>query len=84
VILDEGQNTTESQMKMFLTRMGQSAKFIITGDITQVDLPKNQKSGLKRAIQVLDDTPGIGLVFLDENDVIRHPLVKKIIKAFKD
>jgi phosphate starvation-inducible PhoH-like protein len=84
VILDEGQNTTESQMKMFLTRMGQSAKFIITGDITQVDLPKNQKSGLKRAIQVLDDTSGIDVVFLDENDVIRHPLVKKIIKAFKD
>ncbi|MDG2369059.1 MAG: PhoH family protein [Flavobacteriales bacterium] len=84
VILDEGQNTTESQMKMFLTRMGQSAKFIITGDITQVDLPKNQKSGLKRAIQVLDDTVGIGVVFLDENDVIRHPLVKKIIKAFKE
>ena len=84
VILDEGQNTTESQMKMFLTRMGQSAKFIITGDITQVDLPKHQKSGLKRAIQVLDDTSGIGVVFLDENDVIRHPLVKKIIKAFKE
>ena len=84
VILDEGQNTTESQMKMFLTRMGQSAKFIITGDITQVDLPKHQKSGLKRAIQILDDTSGIDVVFLDENDVIRHPLVKKIIKAFKE
>ena len=84
VILDEGQNTTESQMRMFLTRMGQSAKFIITGDITQVDLPKNQKSGLKRAIQLLDDTSGIDVVFLDENDVIRHPLVKKIIKAFKE
>ena len=69
---------------MFLTRMGQSAKFIITGDITQVDLPKNQKSGLKRAIQLLDDTSGIDVVFLDENDVIRHPLVKKIIKAFKE
>ena len=84
VILAEGQNTTESQMRMFLTRMGQSAKFIITGDITQVDLPKNQKSGLKRAIQLLDDTSGIDVVFLDENDVIRHPLVKKIIKAFKE
>ena len=84
VILDEGQNTTESQMRMFLTRMGQSAKFIITGDITQIDLPKNQKSGLKRAIQLLDDTSGIDVVFLDENDVIRHPLVKKIIKAFKE
>ena len=84
VILDEGQNTTESQMKMFLTRMGESAKFIVTGDITQVDLPKNQKSGLKRAIQILDDTDGIEVVFLNENDVIRHPLVKKIIKAYKE
>lgn len=84
VILDEGQNATESQMKMFLTRMGKSAKFIITGDITQVDLPKNQRSGLKKAIQVLDDTKGIDIVFLDDKDVIRHQLVKKIIKAFKE
>jgi len=83
VILDEGQNATESQMKMFLTRMGKSAKFIITGDVTQVDLPKNQRSGLKKAIQVLDDTKGIAIIFLDEQDVIRHQLVKKIIKAFK-
>ena len=84
VILDEGQNATESQMKMFLTRMGQSAKFIITGDITQVDLPKNQRSGLKKAIQVLEGTKGIEIIFLDDQDVIRHHLVKKIIKAFKD
>ena len=84
VILDEGQNTTESQMKMFLTRMGESAKFIVTGDISQVDLPKNQKSGLKRAIQILDDVDEIEVVFLNENDVIRHPLVKKIIKAYKE
>ncbi len=84
VILDEGQNATESQMKMFLTRMGKSAKFIITGDITQVDLPKNQRSGLKKAIQVLDDTKGIEIIFLDDTDVIRHKLVKKIIKAFKE
>ncbi len=84
VILDEGQNATESQMKMFLTRMGQSAKFIITGDITQVDLPKNQRSGLKKAIQVLEETKGIEIIFLDDQDVIRHHLVKKIIKAFKD
>jgi len=83
VILDEGQNATESQMKMFLTRMGKSAKFIITGDVTQVDLPKNQRSGLKKAIQVLDDTKGISIIFLDEQDVIRHQLVKRIIKAFK-
>lgn len=83
VILDEGQNATESQMKMFLTRMGKSAKFIITGDVTQVDLPKNQRSGLKKAIQVLDETKGISIIFLDEQDVIRHQLVKRIIKAFK-
>ena len=83
VILDEGQNATESQMKMFLTRMGKSAKFIITGDVTQVDLPKNQRSGLKKPIQVLDETKGISIIFLDEQDVIRHQLVKKIIKAFK-
>ena len=82
--MDESQNTTTEQMKMFLTRMGESAKFIVTGDITQVDLPKNQKSGLKRAIQILDDTDGIEVVFLNENDVIRHPLVKKIIKAYKE
>ena len=84
VILDEGQNATESQMKMFLTRMGKSAKFIITGDITQVDLPKNQRSGLKKAIQILDETKGIEIIFLDDTDVIRHQLVKKIIKAFKE
>lgn len=84
VILDEGQNATESQMKMFLTRMGESAKFIITGDITQVDLPKSQRSGLKKAIQVLDETKGIEIIFLDDKDVMRHQLVKKIIKAFKE
>lgn len=84
VILDEAQNATTSQMKMFLTRMGQSAKFIITGDITQIDLPKNQKSGLVMAIDNLKDIKGIGLVRLDENDVIRHKLVKKIIAALKD
>ncbi len=82
VILDEGQNTTESQIKMFLTRMGRSAKFIITGDITQVDLPRNQNSGLKLAIKLFEDSNGIDMVFLDETDVIRHPLVKQIIKAF--
>ena len=82
VILDEGQNTTESQIKMFLTRMGRSAKFIITGDITQIDLPKNQNSGLKLAINLFKKSKGIDMVFLDETDVIRHPLVKQIIKAF--
>jgi phosphate starvation-inducible PhoH-like protein len=84
VILDESQNTTESQMKMFLTRMGKSAKFIVTGDPSQVDLPSRQKSGLVRALEVLEGLEGIGIVHLDENDVIRHKLVKKIIKAFKE
>ena len=83
VILDEGQNTTENQLKMFLTRMGKSAKFIVTGDVTQIDLPKNQKSGLKKALNLFNDITGIELVTLNEEDVVRHPLVKKIINVFK-
>jgi phosphate starvation-inducible PhoH-like protein len=83
VILDEGQNTTESQLKMFLTRMGRSAKFIVTGDVTQIDLPRNQKSGLKLALELFKNQKGINIVELNENDVIRHPLVKLIIKLFK-
>lgn len=82
VILDESQNTTTSQMKMFLTRMGENARFIITGDTSQIDLPKHQKSGLKEAIHLLEKTKGIGMVYLDGSDVIRHPLVKKIIAAY--
>ena len=84
VILDEGQNTTKSQIKMFLSRMGKSAKFLITGDITQVDLPKNQTSGLETSINLLEKIKGIDIIFLDESDVIRHNLVKEIIKAFKN
>lgn len=84
VILDEAQNTTTAQMKMFLTRMGQSAKFIITGDMTQIDLPRNQSSGLVMAANYLKGVKGIGIVELDENDVIRHKLVKDIIKRLKD
>lgn len=84
VILDEGQNSTEQQMKMFLTRMGRSAKFIITGDETQIDLPKNQKSGLINAITTLKDIKDISFVTLDGNDVIRHKLVKDIINAYKN
>ena len=83
VILDEAQNATESQIKMFLTRMGKSAKFIINGDPSQIDLPRNQNSGLIKALTVLKGVEGIGIVELDENDVIRHKLVKRIIKAFK-
>jgi phosphate starvation-inducible PhoH-like protein len=82
VILDEAQNSTESQIKMFLTRMGKSAKFVITGDVTQIDLPKHQPSGLVLAQKILQKMEGIGFVILDERDVIRHTLVKKIIKAF--
>ncbi len=82
VILDEAQNTTQAQMKMFLTRMGQNAKFIITGDTTQVDLPKNQKSGLMEAINILKDVKDIAFITLNEKDVIRHRLVKDIINAY--
>jgi len=82
VILDEAQNATESQIKMFLTRMGSSAKFIITGDVTQVDLPKHQPSGLIHSIKLLEKIEGIDFIHLDENDVIRHKLVKKIIDVY--
>lgn len=84
VILDEAQNTTESQIKMFLTRMGKSARFILTGDPSQVDLPRNQKSGLVKALSVLNNIEGISIIRLSENDVIRHKLVKRIITAFKE
>ncbi len=83
IILDEAQNTTESQIKMFLTRLGPSAKAIITGDLTQVDLPRSQRSGLIKAINILKDVEGISVVRLDERDVIRHRLVRKIIRAFE-
>lgn len=82
VILDEAQNTTPMQMKMFLTRMGMTAKFVITGDMSQVDLPHRQKSGLSYVLDVLKDVEGIGVVRLGQNDVIRHSLVKKIVDAF--
>lgn len=83
VILDEAQNTTHSQMKMFLTRMGKNAKFIITGDPGQVDLPRRTISGLKEAILVLKNVEGIGIIYLDDKDIVRHRLVKKIIDAYK-
>ena len=82
VILDEAQNTTHSQMKMFLTRMGKQAKFIINGDPGQIDLPSRQVSGLKEAILTLKDMKGIAMVQMDEKDVIRHRLVKQIISAY--
>lgn len=82
VILDEAQNATESQLKMFLTRMGPSAKFIVTGDITQIDLPPKQPSGLLQAQRILSDVPGIDFIYLNQQDVVRHRLVKEIIKAY--
>ncbi len=81
-ILDEAQNATELQLKMFVTRMGRSAKFIVTGDITQIDLPKNQASGLLQADKILRNIKGIDFIYLDQKDVIRHSLVTKIIKAY--
>ncbi len=83
-ILDEAQNATRSQLKMFLTRMGKSAKFIVTGDITQIDLPYKQPSGLFQAIDLLRDVKEIDFIFLDEKDVVRHKLVSKIIEAYKE
>jgi len=82
IILDEAQNTTSSQLKMFLTRLGPSAKIIVTGDLTQIDLPYSQHSGLKRALAILSDIDGIAQVYLNEEDVVRHRLVKEIIKAY--
>ncbi len=81
-ILDEAQNATQNQLKMFLTRMGRSAKFIVTGDITQIDLPKNQSSGLVQVTKILNNIPGIGFIYLNEKDIIRHKLVTKIITAY--
>lgn len=83
VILDEAQNTTKAQMKMFLTRMGMKAKFMITGDPGQIDLPRKMGSGLKVALELLKKVEGISIIHLDESDVIRHPLVKKVIDAYK-
>lgn len=82
VILDEAQNATENQLKMFLTRMGPSAKFIVTGDITQIDLPKNQPSGLVQAIKILASVKGIDFIYLDAQDVVRHRLVREVIEAY--
>lgn len=84
IILDEAQNTTSMQLKMFLTRIGPNAKCIVTGDITQIDLPKSQQSGLPIALKILDNIPGIGIIKLTNADVIRHKLVAKIISAYED
>jgi phosphate starvation-inducible protein PhoH and related proteins len=82
ILLDEGQNTTPMQMKMFLTRMGPESKMIVTGDVSQVDLPVNQRSGLKEATRILNNVKGIGIIELNERDVVRHKLVREIIEAY--
>jgi phosphate starvation-inducible PhoH-like protein len=84
VILDEAQNTTTEQMKMFLTRLGFNSKAVVTGDITQIDLPSGKTSGLREAIEVLTPVDEIQFVYFNERDVVRHPLVKKIIRAYED
>jgi phosphate starvation-inducible PhoH-like protein len=84
IILDEAQNTTRGQMQMFLTRMGQRSKMIVTGDPTQIDLPDARESGLIDAIRRLRRTAGVGLVALDKGDVVRHELVQRIIEAYAD
>jgi phosphate starvation-inducible PhoH-like protein len=84
VILDEAQNSTDLQLKMFLTRMGPTAKFIVTGDITQIDLPKKAQSGLHNALRILEDIKGIDIIYLNGDDVVRHKLVKQILKAYGD
>jgi phosphate starvation-inducible PhoH-like protein len=84
IILDEGQNTTIAQMKMFLTRMGQGSKIIVTGDVTQVDLPPHARSGLLDAVQRLQGFERIGIIYLSEKDIVRHPLVQQIVKAYEE
>ena len=82
VILDEAQNTTTNQLKMFLTRMGGDAKFVVTGDITQIDLPKTQSSGLVHAMRILKGIKGIESILFDVNDIVRHKLVQDIVEAY--
>src|SRR5205807_8409475 len=84
IILDEGQNSTGPQMKMFLTRMGNGSKIIVTGDITQVDLPRQTRSGLIDAIHRLRDLERIAIIYLDEHDIVRHPLVQQIVRAYEE
>lgn len=84
VILDEAQNTTDMQLKMFLTRMGPTAKFIVTGDVTQIDLPRKQQSGLHMALHILPDIKGIDIIYLTGDDVVRHKLVRRILEAYGD
>ncbi|MGH9415891.1 MAG: PhoH family protein, partial [Terriglobales bacterium] len=83
VILDEAQNSTQEQMKMFLTRMGFRSKMVINGDVTQIDLPQGRRSGLLDAVELLRPIDGIGVVYFDESDVVRHALVQRIVRAYQ-
>ena len=83
VILDEAQNTTSEQMKMFLTRLGFGSKAVVTGDITQIDLPNVRMSGLVEVLKIVRDVEGIGFVYFDDKDVVRHKLVRQIVKAYE-
>ena len=83
VILDEAQNTTDNQMKMFLTRLGFNSKMIITGDVTQIDLPRGVESGLVRAMNILNNVKGISFIYLTAMDVVRHPVVQRIIERYE-
>jgi phosphate starvation-inducible PhoH-like protein len=83
VILDEAQNTTSEQMKMFLTRLGFGSKAVVTGDITQIDLPNPRASGLIEALKIISKVEGIGIVYFDDKDVVRHKLVQSIVKAYE-
>ena len=83
IVLDEAQNTTTHQIKMFLTRLGMNAKMIITGDITQIDLPRSVNSGLVQALKVLKGVPGIGMVEFGKKDIVRHQLVQRIVEAYQ-
>jgi len=84
IIMDEGQNATTAQMKMFLTRMGINSRVVVTGDLTQTDLPKTIRSGLADAVHRLRDVEGLSIVYLEEADIVRNPLVSRIVKAYED
>lgn len=84
IVLDEAQNTTTHQIKMFLTRLGMNAKMIITGDVTQIDLPRSTVSGLVQALRVLKGVPGIGRIEFGKKDIVRHPLVQRIVQAYEN
>ena len=83
IVLDEAQNTTVHQIKMFLTRLGMNAKMIITGDVTQIDLPRSTQSGLVQALDILKDVPGVGRVEFGRKDIVRHSLVQRIVEAYE-